>query len=400
MKLLYHLFLLCYNKIIRGGFVNLAILYDDKILCEKNGNEIGLINVPHYFRDNSDFSNISIFITLLLEGIMNDDYSTDISGDFGFWDEKFEENFMPECLIQIDKDTYYYDLDEYFYYLNDEKKDKEVKNLPKRLNWKSRDEISKEDIVNDDYQDEETPYSFFGIEKFNQKLFDVLKITSIKRSKKDVLLLYSGGKDSTLAAIRLKKYGYTPHFIHFNNGSMLDSDKPFLTFQETFKYLEGYVFPYEYSDVDIKELFLKYFEAWKQENNNSLLTSEIRCLSCRMAMYTKALEIAKNNNFKIISEGARISQKFFIEQEKFINCIKNIASELGIELIYPVLHLDDDKKLIRCLLDSGFSSKTWESKCLLGEEALDKTEKDEQVIMEYFNNHIRPKMLKYLHIEK
>ncbi|MDE6141063.1 MAG: hypothetical protein K2G03_00525, partial [Bacilli bacterium] len=117
-------------------------------------------------------------------------------------------------------------------------------------------------------------------------------------------------------------------------------------------------------------------------------------------MYTKAFEIARNNNFRIISEGARISQKFFIEQERFIINLKEIANELGIELLFPVLHLDDDKELIRCLLDSGFSSKTWESKCLLGEKAVDKSKEDEQVITDYYNNFIRPKILKYLHIEK
>lgn len=380
--------------------MNLVISYKDKLLCEKNRNEVGFINVPHYFSENTDFSNISIFITLLLAGLMNDDYSTEISGDFGFWDEKFEENFVPECLVQIDKDTYYYDLDEHFLTLIKKKEDEELRKLPQNLLWKSRDEISKKKIIMGDYQDDDTPYSFLGRENYDQRLIDVLKIANIKRSQKDVLLLYSGGKDSTLAAVRLKEMGLIPYFIHFNNGSMLDSDKPFLTFRETFKDLDDYVFPYDYSDVDISRLFKRYFDPWKKENDNPRLTSEIRCLSCRMAMYTKAFEIAKYNNFRIISEGARISQKFFIEQEKFIPKIAEIADKLNIKLLFPVLYLDDDKELIKCLLASGFSSKTWESKCLLGEEALDKTEKDEQVILEYYNNHIRPKILQYLRIEK
>ena len=54
------------------------------------------------------------------------------------------------------------------------------------------------------------------------------------RKNNDCLLLYSGGKDSTLAAIRLYKAGYNVHFIHFDNGHMLDQNKPYLTFLETF----------------------------------------------------------------------------------------------------------------------------------------------------------------------
>ena len=90
---------------------------------------------------------------------------------------------------------------------------------------------------------------------------------------------------------------------------MRDSDKPFLTFQKTFYNFDGYVFPYDYSDVDIKALFQRFFAYWEEEKANPLLTSEIRCLSCRMAMYAKTFEIAKSNNFKIIAEGVETKEQ-------------------------------------------------------------------------------------------
>ena len=58
------------------------------------------------------------------------------------------------------------------------------------------------------------------------------------------MLLYSGGKDSTLAAYRLYNAGYNVHFIHFNNGYMCDEDKPYLTFQETFDKEKDFYFDY------------------------------------------------------------------------------------------------------------------------------------------------------------
>ncbi len=385
--------------------MNLVILHDNKLLCEKNRNEIGFIHVPHYFTQNEDFGNLSIFITLLLGGMIDENYGSKVSYDTNAWDSKFEDFFAGDYLIQVDKDTYYYDLDESLAdYNNKEIANLVLKNLesiPKHLIWKDCEYLRDKNITMDDYaRDEVTPYSFSGVETYDSELIDVIKLISKTRDEKDALLLYSGGKDSTLAAIRLKEMGYNPYFIHFNNGSMLDSDKPFLTFQNTFKNFDGYVFPYEYSDVDINKLFSWYFGEWQRQNDNLRLTSEIRCLSCRMAMYTKVFEIAKKKNFKIISEGARISQKFFIEQIRFIPSLEEIAERLGIKLLFPVLHLDDDKKLINELLKSGFSSKTWESKCLLGEPAVEKTQKDEQVIEDYYNNHIRPKILNYLHIEK
>ncbi len=137
------------------------------------------------------------------------------------------------------------------------------------------------------------------------------------RTNKDVLLLYSGGKDSTLSAIRLRKMGYNVYFIHFNNGCMRDSDKPFLTFQKTFAKEEGYFFDYINSDINIADTFLELFKPWKQKEGDFLLdgsmTSEIRCLSCRSAMYMKAIAIALKNSFKYIADEARISQEFMLE---------------------------------------------------------------------------------------
>ncbi len=384
--------------------MNLIILYENKLLCEKNRNEIDFIHVPHYFTNNSDFANISIFLTLLTAGIMDDNYGTSVKGDFSFWNELNEQFFFPEVLIQVDKDTYFYSLDEVlsdFTYENKIEFLKFIEKLPKSLLWKKQEEIKNTQITMSDYHqdDEDALKSFSGVETCNDKLINVLKINNQKRKKNDVLLLYSGGKDSTLAAILLKEKGYNSYFIHFNNGVMRDSDKPFLTFQKTFYNFDGYIFPYEYSDVDIKTLFQRFFACCGEEKANPLLTSEIRCLSCRMAMYAKAFEIAKSNNFKIIAEGARISQKFFIEQETFIPHIQEIASRLGMSVLFPVLDLADDKLLITELLKRGFSSKTWESKCLLGESAVDKTKEDEQVILNYYSNHIRPKILKYLNID-
>ena len=81
-----------------------------------------------------------------------------------------------------------------------------------------------------------------------------------ERTNNDCLLLYSGGKDSTLAAIKLYNAGYNVHFVHFDNGYMRDQDKPYLTFQETFNKEKVYYFDYELSSVDIKTLFEEYFD--------------------------------------------------------------------------------------------------------------------------------------------
>ena len=135
---------------------------------------------------------------------------------------------------------------------------------------------------------------------------------------------------------------------------------------------------------------------WKKEHGENLengnIDSEIRCLACRSAMYKVTLDIARNYGFSLIAEGARICQKFLIEQPIMIKRFKELASQYGIEVLYPVFDLIDDKEEIGELLKYGLSSKTWESKCLLRREAKEKTNEDEELILNYYESHIKPKI--------
>ena len=115
-----------------------------------------------------------------------------------------------------------------------------------------------------------------------------------------------------------------------------------------------------------------------------------------MAMYTKAIQIAKEKGYKYIAEGARISQKFMLEQLPITTRIKELAESQGIKLLFPVLYVDDDQKEIEELLANGHSSKTWESKCLIGRPAKDKTPEDEIIIVDYYDQILQPAIQKKL----
>ena len=112
-------------------------------------------------------------------------------------------------------------------------------------------------------------------------------------------------------------------------------------------------------------------------------------------MYNYALKIAIEEGFKYIAEGARISQEFFIEQPIMLSEYQNIAQKFGIELLFPVLEVENDQELIQELLDNSFSSKTWESKCILGRKAKAKTKKDKKLILKYFQQNISPEIIRY-----
>lgn len=376
----------------------LLIKYKGSYICERYRNEIDFINIPMYYPNNEAFSNLSIFITLLLTNHLSEDYSSNKKLNEIEWSKLFEEYFIPDYLHQVDKDTYIYDLDEF---LEENSLYKEyiekiikslkfpltIKNISELKNEEEKIELSEEDLY--DWR--------YPLTTVNSNLESFISKRHQERKNNDCLLLYSGGKDSTLAAIRLYRSGYNVHFIHFDNGHMLDQDKPYLTFLETFNKDKDYYFDYSLSSVDIKDLFDEYYNEWSSKiSYDKELDSEIRCLSCRMAMYTKVIQIAKERGYKYIAEGARISQKFMLEQLPITQRLKDLASSHGIKLLLPVLYVDDDQKEIEELLENGHSSKTWESKCLIGRPAKDKTEEDEQIIIDYYDKIIEPNVQKKL----
>lgn len=376
----------------------LLIKYQDSYICERYRNEIDFINIPMYYPNNEPFSNLSIFITLFLTNHLSPDYSSNEKLNELEWSELFEEHFLPEYLKEVDKDTYIYDIDEllkdYPDYTSHYKNAVSSVSFPLTIKHPNELQNKKEQLE----LTEETLYDWrYPLTTINNELERFIDKRHKERTEQDCLLMYSGGKDSTLAAIRLYNSGYNVHFIHFDNGHMRDIDKPYLTFQETFGKTDNYYFDYELSSVDVKQLFEEFFNNWPLSiSDDPSLLSEIRCLSCRMAMYTKAIQIAKEQGYKYIAEGARISQKFMLEQLPIITRLKDLAASHGITLMFPVLYVDDDQQEIEELLANGYSSKTWESKCLIGKPAKEKTNADEKIIIDFYDSTLQPAMQKKL----
>jgi len=376
----------------------LLIKYNNKYICSQNNNEIDFIHIPMYHPKGDYFSNISVFITLFSIGYLKHDYSSNVYHNDYEWSELFETYFLPEYLTQIDEDTYLYDIDKLLLEYPEYNKhyNKVLAQLPDNIVTKSYQELINE--PQEDMFDEEKKYTWnFQTTHINKELEKLISNRHKKISNKDVLLMYSGGKDSTLSAVRLRNEGFNVHFIHFDNGYMRDTDKPYLTFKKTFYEKDGYYFDYELNSVDIKTLFEEYYRNWNYLISDPLLTSEIRCLSCRMAMYTLLIKIAKEKGFKYIAEGARISQKFMLEQIPITERLTKLAKNNGIELLLPVLSLEDDNEEIEELLRNGYSSKTWESKCIIGEPPKDKSLEDQSKIISYYEEHIIPQVLKKLY---
>lgn len=380
----------------------LIIKYKDKYIVSNVMNEIKFIEVPIYDGfEEDDYNCIDMFISLLCSGYLSDNLTS--TKDFTFEEElDMIEIFLPDCLTELGRNKYIYDLDESIKYSESNGSietlySKNLKKLPGNLEMHSYEELMTANYkINEDEIVEEKPRFITTSVKVNNKLQKFLKDIVTEKTEKAVLLLYSGGRDSTLSAIRLANSGYNVHFIHFNNGYMRDTDKPYTTYEKLFWGKKGYFFNYEYHDIYIFSLFNNFYLEWIYQSKNLAidenLKSEMRCLFCRLAMYIEIIKIAKMKGIKYIADGARNSQIFMIEQDEMITRFQELANSYGIELLCPVIKIPDDSIVKQELIDLGYSAKTWESKCLLGKPAMNKSQKDIEYILDYYDNYLKPKL--------
>ena len=194
----------------------LLIKYQNSYICERYRNEIDFISIPTYHPKGDSFSNISIFITLLFSNHITEDYSSNINLNEIEWSNLFEQHFIPEYLHQVDKDTFIYDIDKLLKDYPDYQShyNSIISNLKFPLTIKTIQEL-KEQPKEIEF-DEQTTYNWlYPVTTTNKELQNFITKKHHTRKDNDVLLLYSGGKDSTLAAIRLYNAGYNIHFIHF-----------------------------------------------------------------------------------------------------------------------------------------------------------------------------------------
>lgn len=214
---------------------------------------------------------------------------------------------------------------------------------------------------------------------------------------KKVLVLFSGGKDSFLSSLLYLEKGYTVYLVTYENGCGLNSKSAILMAKRLIK---------KYGDDRVKILGVKNISPIMREFLNmyyNLLPSDIiknygevpisqfNCLSCRLSMYIMSIIICKQLNINTVTDGARISQLFAIEQDIFLDKFQELFKYYNIDILFPVKDIEDDFELKNQILIRGFVPKTYEPQCLLGMPIKDKC-LDEKIISSVIN--VYDKLLK------
>lgn len=216
-------------------------------------------------------------------------------------------------------------------------------------------------------------------------------------SKKAALLMLSGGRDSFYSACKLIEKGYFVYMITYDNGHMSCVDAAVDVGkriehrfgQNKVHYLGA--FPVASRINPLLEKMYNRTAVQVCSDYPNIIFSQINCLACHTVMYWHSIALCKAMNIDVLSEGARKSQGFFVEQPEMKERYENLCKKYNIQLELPAYELDCDLERKRVLADWRFLPKTCELQCWLGcpmHEPLSADSK--QDLARFYDNEILP----------
>lgn len=225
--------------------------------------------------------------------------------------------------------------------------------------------------------------------------------------RQEALVLFSGGKDSFLAAVRLVWEGYRVVLLSANNGSICGENvfthgaKRLMN-----KYGENRVYHVgvcstaaiimrmsrEYADMPFREMA----EKWPY-----LTGTQLNCLRCQSAMWVNAMAYCRAKGIHVAASGYQSTDRFCTGMEWYTSDIRALGHKNGIEVRFPVWKTDwhtqegqDGRD--REMLDYGFLPSVHEPKCMLGMPASGIEQDAVDDLMSYFHDGILPRMQGYI----
>lgn len=189
---------------------------------------------------------------------------------------------------------------------------------------------------------------------------------------KNALILFSGGKDSFLSTLLTLEKGYNVFLVTYDNGLELMSKNSLVGAKRIQK---------KYGEDRVKIIGIKKTDAlWRElikdiynyrfkdiiDNYGNISISQLNCLSCRLAMYILSIIICRQNNIKQVVDGARKSQLFAIEQDRFLDVFKELFCKYDLDIEFPLADISDDFYVKNQILARGFVPKMNECQCLIG----------------------------------
>ena len=216
----------------------------------------------------------------------------------------------------------------------------------------------------------------------------------------EVLVLFSGGKDSFLSTLIMLDMGYKINLVTFDNGCELKCNNALLgakRIQKKYGADRVNIIGIKKTDAIWRDLicsFYNYDTNYIKDKFGNITISQFNCLSCRLAMYILAIIICKQKKINLVVDGARKSQKFAVENDKVTKEFEKLFMEFGLKITFPLLYEMDDFIVKNKILAYGFVPKMNETQCLLGMPISDNSINDDIVngCLNVYHKELYPKI--------
>lgn len=222
--------------------------------------------------------------------------------------------------------------------------------------------------------------------------------TTKRTANGTALLMLSGGRDSFYSVCKLVAKGYYVNMVTYDNGHMSCVEAAVEVgrrIEQRFgrskvRFLGVYPIASRITPLLMKLYNCSIVQMCSDYSN--VVVSQVNCLACHTVMYWHSIALCKAMDIKILAEGARKSQGFFVEQPEMRKRYEDLCKKYGIHLELPAFDLDCDLERKRVLADWGFLPKTCELQCWLGCPMNEPLSADNiSDLARYYDKEIEPK---------
>lgn len=219
----------------------------------------------------------------------------------------------------------------------------------------------------------------------------------------DVLILFSGGKDSFITSCMQATAGNRVYLISFNNGAVNGEENLLHGVkrlqnrygEQNIIYAGVYFTGAIISRLNQAWLYMPQEELGRKYPQ--LINAQLTCLHCQTAMWISAIAYASVKNIHFIAAGNRKSDPFCTGQQFFIQHFTRVAQKYNITVQLPVWEDDawvksngwerDLEMTRRC-----FEPAVLEPKCVLGQPVEPMNRIQERCMQDYFEEQLLPQI--------
>ena len=179
------------------------------------------------------------------------------------------------------------------------------------------------------------------------------------------IVLFSGGRDSTLAAYLATQKNPETNWdlVTYDNHNLMEGNKLGGPKQIGNELSDSVANISGHETIPFFHLF-RSLVVLRSELNIQQYGFSTMCLDCRGAMYVKSVLSSDEKGYTKLADGARKSQRYTEQLPGSIEEFTGFLGNNGIELIIPVYNINKMQEVSEHLRNAGFSGKNYELQCL------------------------------------